>query len=534
MTVSTTISKVTLPGNGAATTFSFNPIVIFSSSDLSVVTTIIASGIETVRLEGTGADNWSLGLTTFPATGSITYPANEVTPLPSTETITISLSLTIDQQTDLNNQGGYFADVQETAFDKLTLIAQQQQEQIDRSFTFPISYTGAVAAEIPAPSSGDEGKVIGLNGSLTALVYLTPNSDTFLNTPSGSTDEAIVRFDGTTGQSFQDSLALVNDLGEITSPNVVGRNLFINGDMVFDRRVGPHTVTGYTLDRFFNDLRSGDTGAGTVTREDFTIGQTDVPGAVNYMQHIQSSGTATLRPDTLQRIENVEIHSGTSITVSWRARVTSGTMSVLPQMLQNFGSGGSSDVAVNASEVTYTTTWTKFTKTFTVPSVSGKTIGAGNYLHFRTFYGAAATFTVQTTFWKSEFGTVATPFSLAGGSIAGELILNERYYKKSYDTEVAPGTVTDIGAHFAVFARNASNQNFEMVHFTAMRATPTAVGFNPASLDASGKFLNETDTTEHDVTMTPYVSGLKVNPTASTGVNTGDVWKFQYTLEAEL
>ena len=151
MTVTSQTTKVTATGNGSATTFSFSPLVIFASTDLVVVTTVTATGVETTRTEGTGATNWSTSLTSFPATGSIVYPADTATPLPSSQTITIKRVLTLEQQTDLENQGTYFADTQETQFDKLLMIDLQQQEIIDRSFSFPLSYTGSASAEIPAP-----------------------------------------------------------------------------------------------------------------------------------------------------------------------------------------------------------------------------------------------------------------------------------------------------------------------------------------------------------------------------------------------
>jgi len=162
MTVTTQTKKVTATGNSSATTFSFSPIVIFASTDLSVVTTVIATGVETSRSEGTGSANWSLGITTFPATGSITYPADAVTPLTSATTITVKRVLTLEQQTDLNNQGGYFPDTQETQFDKLVMIDLQQQELLDRTLAFPVSYAGSVVAEVPAP--------------LNALYYLRVNT----------------------------------------------------------------------------------------------------------------------------------------------------------------------------------------------------------------------------------------------------------------------------------------------------------------------------------------------------------------------
>lgn len=148
MTVTSQVKKVTTTGNGSTRTFSFSPIVIFASTDLQVITKVTATGIETVRTEGTGATNWSLDISTFPATGSIKYPADGSTPLPSTETITIKRVLTLEQQTDLDNQGGYFPDVQETAFDKLTMIDLQQQDDLDRSLK--VSITEGSIGDIPS------------------------------------------------------------------------------------------------------------------------------------------------------------------------------------------------------------------------------------------------------------------------------------------------------------------------------------------------------------------------------------------------
>ena len=153
MTVATQTKKVTATGNGSATTFSFSPVVMTEVGDIVVTTTVVATGVETVRTQGTGANNWSTAIVAgdYPTTGSIVYPADEVTPLTSTHTITISRKLTLEQQTDLENQGGYFPETHEQQYDKFVMIDLQQQEVIDRTLAFPLTYTGSVAAEVPAP-----------------------------------------------------------------------------------------------------------------------------------------------------------------------------------------------------------------------------------------------------------------------------------------------------------------------------------------------------------------------------------------------
>jgi len=141
MTISSQTSKVTASGNDVATTFSFSPIVIFESGNLVVVVKN-AAGTETTISEGTGSTNYSVSVSSYPGTGSITYPASGGTPLATGATITIKRVLTLEQALDLENQGGYFAELQETAFDKAIAVDIQQQEELDRSLKGPVSFSG--------------------------------------------------------------------------------------------------------------------------------------------------------------------------------------------------------------------------------------------------------------------------------------------------------------------------------------------------------------------------------------------------------
>jgi hypothetical protein len=149
MTVESTTNKVTRLGNDAATSFSF-PFTIFESTDLYVVKTD-AESVETVLAEGATSSTYSVTVAAYPGAGSITYPASGGTPLVTGESVTIKRVLPLEQTTDLENQGGYFADTQETQFDKCVMIDLQQQEEIDRSLKLPISATAS--AELPVPVS---------------------------------------------------------------------------------------------------------------------------------------------------------------------------------------------------------------------------------------------------------------------------------------------------------------------------------------------------------------------------------------------
>lgn len=166
MTVNSQVSKVTANGNGTATVFSFSPMVIHGLDDLLVVTN--TAGVETIIDRGSSSTTYSVNITNFPSTGSITYPAVGGTPLGAGSTITIKRLLTLEQPTDLENQGGYLPEVQEDQLDKIVMMILQQQEEINRSLNLPITYAGAVSPDLPVPVAG---QYIRVNAGGTAFEF---------------------------------------------------------------------------------------------------------------------------------------------------------------------------------------------------------------------------------------------------------------------------------------------------------------------------------------------------------------------------
>ncbi len=147
MTVSSSLNLVVGLGNGVATVFSYSPLVIFASSQLEVTKVIIATGAQTLLAEGVGAANYSVAPATFDPqgeTGSVTFPADAITPMPSTEKIVMRRVLTIEQTVKLQNQGTYFPKVLETALDKIIMLAAQLFERMDRAVLTPVGFAGTV------------------------------------------------------------------------------------------------------------------------------------------------------------------------------------------------------------------------------------------------------------------------------------------------------------------------------------------------------------------------------------------------------
>ena len=154
MTVTSTTTKTAaILGNGSNKTFSFSPMVIYASTDIIVVKKTVATGVEEVLIEGTSATTYSINIAVlgYPATGSITYPALvSATAMSSDYQIVIKRELPITQTTDLQNQGGYFPDTQETIADKSTIVNLQQQEELDRSLKGAIADATTLDMTIPA------------------------------------------------------------------------------------------------------------------------------------------------------------------------------------------------------------------------------------------------------------------------------------------------------------------------------------------------------------------------------------------------
>ena len=116
MTVSTEVDHNDYTGNGVTTSFPYT-FRIFKKSDLVVQVVDLNENITALILD-----------TDYTVTGAGGYTGGNVilaTALESGYQISISRELPVTQETDLRNQGKFFAEVHEDAFDKLTMLIQQ-------------------------------------------------------------------------------------------------------------------------------------------------------------------------------------------------------------------------------------------------------------------------------------------------------------------------------------------------------------------------------------------------------------------------
>lgn len=116
MTVSTEVSREEYTGNGVTTDFDYR-FRVFSAADLVVS---VADTTETITVLTLNTD--------YTVTGAGSRTGGKVkllSPLAFNWRISIERALPVTQETDIRNQGNFFPEVHEDAFDKLTMLIQQ-------------------------------------------------------------------------------------------------------------------------------------------------------------------------------------------------------------------------------------------------------------------------------------------------------------------------------------------------------------------------------------------------------------------------
>ena len=284
-----------------------------------------------------------------------------------------------------------------------------------------LTYSGAAWVGFD-DSNAIQNSIVDAKGDLVAA----SGADTPARLAVGSNGETLVADSSTsTGLRYQASMA-------------AGKNALINGNFDYWQRGTTLALTGNNANQYLADrwicTHNGST-AGTVTasRQSFTVGQTDVPNNPTYFARITNTtlGTSQTQSEFYQYIEDVSTFAGQTATISFYAKA-SATFSMVVYAYQNFGSGGSGSVftTVTMSSSSLTTGWVKYTGTVTVPSISGKTVGTGNFLGLivrQSSPTAGSTFDLAQAQW--ELGSVATQFTRAGGTLQGELAACQRYYE---------------------------------------------------------------------------------------------------------
>ena len=287
------------------------------------------------------------------------------------------------------------------------------------------------------------------------------------------------------------------------------RNLIINGAYTIWQRATTSSSNGInTADRWQQNDAT------------FTQETSIVPDNFQYSMKVVANGSGT--PLLLQKMERPQVCGhivNQDITVSFYARSSNVNAITKLELNDEGGSGGRPDGG--AQTLSAADTWERITHTFTAPfsSLTGNSVAV-----ILTFATSA---TVYISGFQVEVGSVATPFEHR--SFGEELAACQRYYTKSYDYSIAPGTAgqTNGGIHEPE-ARNRTGRTLGCRFPQAMRSQPTVKIYSPGG--TVDKVDNNGDKTASAISI--GINGYAYVDITS-GTTSSDVW-YQFTAESEL
>jgi hypothetical protein len=335
----------------------------------------------------------------------------------------------------------------------------------------------------------------------------------------------------------------------VLAPIAGGRNRIMNGDFRINQRgFTSATTSGFTHDRWIGGV-SGD-GTTTHSVQNFTLGNSIAGQEPEKYHRTVTTGQTSAAVESFiwQNIENVRTLAGQTAVLSFWARSNSGTPSVAIEIQQYFGTGGSPSAIVSTpiGKIVLSTTWTRYSTTIAVPSISGKTIGTdrGDHLRLFMYVSAGSNFNTRTgslgiqsntfEFWgiQLEAGAVATPFEFE--DIGTTLSKCQRYYENSYNDGVAVGTLTTTGSTSVIFSSvsgAATGFNFKV----RKRATPAVRGYPylAGTNNGVGYWTSAGDATNRAVTF-GHISQNGMRYIQLTSSPTNSWYEGHYEAESEL
>ena len=158
MTISSTTTKNSYSGNGSTTAFAYS-FYIPASTDIQVIVRS-STGTETVKAEGTGSTNYAITGVGSASGGNVTF----VTAPASGETVVLRRNTAKTQATDYVANDPFPAETHEDALDKLTIIGQDLQEQVDRSLKLSRTNT-MTSTEFTVGSTDRASKILAFDSS---------------------------------------------------------------------------------------------------------------------------------------------------------------------------------------------------------------------------------------------------------------------------------------------------------------------------------------------------------------------------------
>lgn len=382
------------------------------------------------------------------------------------------------------------------------------------------------------------------------LVALEAGGQDVEDLKNGLQQEKQLRDDADTALSQAIAAEVIARQGADTAlgARIVGKNVLINGSFMFWQRGTnrPEIDTGYAP-RYFTADRWYIASAGTkltMAQAAFPKGQTEVPGNPRF--HLTCSSNSGLAASNLgyfgQVIEGVDVLAGEVVTLSFYAR-TNVAAKLGVSIVQSFGTGGNPDPEVNLVLPVQNIpgpTWQRYTLTFTMPSIAGKNMGSGHHTRIRFWMDAGSnytniagavgnqTFVIDIAQAQLERGPTATAFDER--PLGLELMLCQRYYEKSYDLGISPGSQNTNGRINAFYDKQGGGSTAD-IRFSVRKRVPPAVSIyndNTGQINSISAANGMSGTVQS--VMNVGENGCQVNYTPATSWGAS----FHYTADAEI
>jgi hypothetical protein len=246
------------------------------------------------------------------------------------------------------------------------------------------------------------------------------------------------------------------------------RNMVVNGDFKIWQRgtsfSSPANAT-FTADRWFM-YYDGSGATRTISQQTFTGDNPTGLNVSNYMRFAQTvAGTGSATNGMFSKIEDVRKLNGQTVTLSFYGKADA-SRTVTWQTYQEFGTSGSGAVQANSTNFSFTSSWQRFSVSFTMPSVSGKTITSNSSVSFIVAFPVNATGTFDITGIQLEAGSVATPFE--SEDYGTTLAKCQRYYQRT----------TGLRNFGLMTAQTSTTLYGSIPLLVSMRVPPTSVDAN--------------------------------------------------------
>lgn len=291
-----------------------------------------------------------------------------------------------------------------------------------------------------------------------------------------------------------DETQVLQAVQRITRGRTSLRNALINGDFRFVQRFGVNgavvggtalnNTSAYVLDRWISD--TGDAGAATVKRVMLASGTAPGAGRQIVLHSQTTPSSLTRRPSIAQRIEGVDTYAGRTAVLSFWAKTNlgAGSGTIIPKLTQNFGTGsGTSPVTLTGSAITISSVaYTRYSSTFALAAVPSGALTysfqGDDFLEVKLELPHLLNFDMHITDVQLEIDALS---DFERRNQALEWMLNARYFEKTYEIDIAPGTAT-AGSARRGLAQGAVADCLATRFLVPKRVTPTVAWWSSTGL----------------------------------------------------